>query len=87
MDEMEWSLEDILSEFRDENPEHSETGDSEWEYPDREYAEEAEYAADADPGEYYDEDPHYHIRYHCHAGPDITKYLDSEGIEWIDDIK
>ncbi len=36
---------------------------------------------------YYDEDPHYHIRYHCHAGTDITKYLDSEGIEWIDDIK
>ncbi|MBR4162789.1 MAG: leucine-rich repeat protein [Solobacterium sp.] len=36
---------------------------------------------------YYNEDPSYHIRYHCRKDNDITKYLDSEGIEWIDDIK
>ena len=36
---------------------------------------------------YYNEDPAYHIRYHCRKDNDITKYLDSEGIEWIDDIK
>ena len=79
MDEMEWSLEDILSEFRDENPEHSETGDSEWEYPDREYAEEAEYAADADPGEYFAEDPQP-------PQPPETEKLYEEEVQPMDEI-